>query len=347
MADNKKKESVKELFDKVNDDKSTISETEFTKKLQKNAEKGKKTPIIIGVIAAIIIAILLVVFIPKFGGFKDTGNKKTDNTETVSSSETVESEKKEGEEDSEKFVRDRYKDNKTPVKVEEWTKQPYSAERSEKEQETLKKGVADYAQTLNIGNYFGLLPSEANGYTSDVTKAMNKDGTPNMYYSYQTKENMEYVFSTYMQRLLNPVYGSWFSLPYGMPGEIEAAFPDETFKDMFTPRWWQANIKNDNHRAIPIYADWNGDNWGGLDLKEEGMGVFFGEIKSMTVDTKPASNGAGNELTINMNIEYKAKLANNKTETRNGTMMIKLIPNEESTDINHRALIDDVSFKVN
>lgn len=244
-----------------------------------------------------------------------------------------------------KELEDTYEKVKTPIKMETWQKTPrYKMEEDKESMKALSQELREFTQSMPFGNFTSMLPSEAAGYTSDVNQAELEDGTTNPKYSYLTKENVEYAYGNYTQRLLNPIFGNWNYLPYGEPNGVENTIEGTLFEDMFTPDWWKANISDTNHRAIPIYADWNGDTWGGLDIDDKLMGIFFGEIISSQVDMQPSTGGT--DFYITSQVEYSALLKNGKLEKRTGEFHMKLVPNVWDTDPTHRVLIDDTYLKI-
>lgn len=347
---------LKDYFNEANG----ASDKDAAKNMKKKDNKVNKTPIIISIVVLVILIIGVIFLIPKIKEINDNDSSSKKNgsgeEQTLSKKDLAKLKKEEEEEKArienmtedeinkldEETLKGDLEKNKTPIKVESWADAPFDSNLVNKDK--VMDGAEEYADNLGVNNAFGLLPSEELGYTSDVNKVENADGTLNPWYSYQTKENMEYVFSTYTQRLINPIYGNWYMLPIGQPGQVEASFNEATFKDMFTEDWWNKNIDANNHKQIPIMADWNGDNFGGLDLKDTGKGVFFGEIKSTNVEMEDAQSGNGVNLLITSDVEYVAFDKKNKKIKKNGELFIKLVPNEESTDITHRALIDDAQL---
>lgn len=263
--------------------------------------------------------------------------------ETTESGEGIDEEITIDETIDEKTVNEILAESKAPVKTEKWTKIPFA---EQEKNEDFKDDVINSAQTTTIVNASNLMPSTENGYTDNPDNAVNKDGSLNLNYSYQTKENIEYNVNLYLQRLLNPVFGQWNTIPIGQPNGVEGAFPEEIFIDMFAPEWWNANIQSNNHSKLPVYLDWNNDNYGGLTFSP-GPAAFYGQIKSMSTNVEPTSDEVGVNIIVKADVEFVANLENEKKEVRTGVLTLKLGPNRESKDINRRNIIEDASLVMN
>lgn len=340
-------ENLEDVFDKAT--KEGASSKDVQKEIVKKQKDRKIAPYLIAAAVLVLlgggVAFLYPHFTPNGGGEKTpteqtSGPKGSDE----SSDKDLTDEEARKEIDDELAKAD--EENKTPIRIEDWTKVPFETQKKNGA-EALYASAVQSAQASTFTNFSGMLPSEKDGYTDDMSKALNEDGTPNEWYSFQTQENLNYSFSTFTQRLLNPAFGGWGSLTYGVPGGVEESFPNGSFTDMFTEAWWAANIQENDHSKLPIYADWNGDNWGGLKLDGKSNGIWFGHITEMSVTGEALEDGSGMEVIVDSDVSLSAYLEDGSKETRTGTLHLKFTPNLESTDPTTRHLLSEASLTVN
>lgn len=344
--DNKeiKNDEIKNNLDELmNEATSNEGVAEFKEKIEKEKKKGKYKPYIITLVSVLVLGSGAFYFVPKINN-----SNTNDSNSSISKKGNSSSGSNDGSNDkdgSSTFNKEKEiakskslgKDLR-PTTLEDWQSQVFTDDKAVY-QETI-----DFVEATSFINLASMLPSEKNGFTSDTNKLRLEDGTLNPMYSYQTQENVEYAFGNYINRLTNPVFGSWASLPNGIPGGVESEFNPMDFDDMFTSRWWMENTQNGSYRAVPIYADWDGNNWGGVEVDERSNGVFFGEIKSIYATGEPTDDNTGLDIEATVVLDYVAIDKNKKKVVRPAEMRLKLVPNIESDDPYHRALIDDISL---
>lgn len=125
------------------------------------------------------------------------------------------------------------------------------------------------------------LPSEEGGkYTNDLSKAKDKNGLPNPFFSYWTSESFTVQSTMVVNALLNPAFGGWSEYQYS---EAKAG---ESFSSSMLPVFaTDFNTKlSKNRAATPIFADWEANDYGMKD-KLPGLGEttaprWVGTIKS-------------------------------------------------------------------
>lgn len=211
-----------------------------------------------------------------------------------------------------------------------------------------RDGVEEWAR-LNVPNIESVAqqyPSRADNYTSNPDFVYLEDGSFNPFYSLLTTEDVEYFFGNSVQRFLNPVFGEWgmFQHPEGPFDSVVEGFPADNFRSLFTEDWWNENIENGDASNLPVLADWNEDDYGGLDLVQNNE-RWFGEITSHDISVEGSS--ADTEILSSMGVEYTSYDSSGGTVSREGTLEITVVPNiEDLSDPDNRLIISDVSFSV-
>lgn len=356
--DNKEKESLDDLFNQATSKQPNDSKVK--KDMIKKDKDRKYTPYIICGAVAILLAGGIFYAYPKLSGNDWIARKTTDSTlvsgtkdkgetsDTSSSKDgTSESDNGAISTDDSKEIDKAISESKGSIEVEDWTKTPYATQMNE-DPDALYESAVKSAQDTTFINFSNMLPSATDGYTDDTDKATEGDGSPNLNYSYQTKENIEYSFSVYSQRILNPVFGEWYALPVGNAQALKDGFPQDLMQDMFTERWWNSNVSIDDHTKLPLYLDWAGDSYGGLNFEMNGtLGVWYGKITTMSITGEAMEDGSGMYAEVNADVEFTAILNDKSTVTRKGTLYMKLVPNTASKDKLYRNLIDEVKLTVN
>ena len=335
----------KDLFKEVTDDVIlSISDNNAKKQLIKKQKKKRLLPYIIATSAVVLVLGAGAVTYNNWSGlFKGTHET------TSRGSKTKDSDKTSKGKDKKDIVPDDSKESELEsktVKLLDWQKKSYTEQKEDKNS-TITKDATEWSQSTSIVNVTSSLPSEVDGYTSDVSKATNSDGTPNLKYSYQTKENVEYNIGVAINKFINPIFGEWGGLPIGVPGSVNSGFQPTLFEPIFTKDWWSNNVNENDYHKVPILADWAGDAYGGLDLALNPGGTWFGQIDSLSTTSEPESDSSGVKVNVTAKISYIAKLADGKSITKEGTLSLSLIPNKDSSDINFRNLVSDASLSLN
>lgn len=245
-----------------------------------------------------------------------------------------------------------------PVEVPEWTKEPYRYNNFADNEEELAK-LTEYAESYN-SLFAGLawLPSGIQGdwegagepYTSNIEEEYINDDIPNPQFSYALREDYIFAYTTYIQRLINPVFGDWaFSQESYSAKDAKSDTQFEVLNDMFSTEWWETNIANaPDYSNLPIVADWAGDSFGGmalLDDKEGRIGEIFGVINEtednyISVDVLGQDERGSDILKIDTPIKYVGVDKDKNTLEKNGTLSITIASNENYISENRVVIIN-------
>lgn len=192
-------------------------------------------------------------------------------------------------------------------------------------------GSSDTVESV-IGSYYGsdldmvasVLPSEAAGFTSNQDEnVLDGDGTPNPMYSFWTRESFLYETGIILEKFLNPEYGSWYGYQFA-DGEPENIDVRSHFSRVFT----NAALENKAplREWLPIYADWDSNDYGVRDLPLA-RARWFGKVESVTADF--AWSDQDLQYTVNMvaNVKYTSYLNSGERVTKDGVLELELVAN--------------------
>ena len=120
------------------------------------------------------------------------------------------------------------------VTLPNWAYNHYNDKRQE-----LREGLMTSLDSTAFGNMITNFPSEQNGFTSDSSKEI-VDGLPNLYYTTATQEDIRFYTLSYLNRIINPIYGSWTEYQYGDQRDANnvASF---LYSDMFSENFIKNN----------------------------------------------------------------------------------------------------------
>lgn len=232
-----------------------------------------------------------------------------------------------------------------PTKVPEWSKKEYND--SGRNLSDYKNDVINSFNTLEFYNAANTLPSESSGYTSDKSKQTLDDGSLNPYYSFWTSEVFDSEVGSYLERLLNPTFGGWQLYQYpAYPGNKD--FDLSLVSDMFTSKWMNDNANKQMSDYVPVYADWNGDNYGGNNNLLDSGPRWYGEVES--TETKFTYDDSTQNYNVHMvaHVKFTAWSKDQSKLEKNGTLTLDLVPNanNENTSTKNRVLISNATLKV-
>lgn len=229
-----------------------------------------------------------------------------------------------------------------PAEVNEWAKTEYS---SEIESE-ITENVITTAEGSEWGISSNLLPSEAGGYTSDDSKQFLEDGTINPDYSFWTAEVFQKESTIAMERLLNPTFGGWGVYQYPAYS-ANTEYDQLILGDLFTNNWKTANQEKAYSDYIPIYADWNADNYGGQENLLVSGPRWHGDIVDSSTEFVYDETLQQYSATVTANVKFTAWSQEQTTLEKNGVLTIKFVANANGEgDGLHKVLIDEASLKV-
>lgn len=324
------KDDLNDLFKEISSD---TSDKEAKKALVKKQKDRKYKPYLItgAIIAALAIGAYFAYpqFSSMFGG--DDKTEEVDNGKYENNSDTDESSDPDSEnyvptesdnEDAAKRDTAKQQDSESAIPLEDWQK----VSRSEglKNRDQLASQLVEYVDGTPLTTTVGSLVAVKDGYTDDVSKADESN------YSFQTKENVAYDLGMAMNMILNPVFGEWNTIPYGQPGAVEAAFPDDTWKPLFSEKWWTDNIKEGDHSKLPLFLDWAGDSYGGLEFAP-GIGPWLGEVTLVSSNIEANPNGEGSVITVDAEVTFHGTLEKGDKVERKGNLQLKFEQNDFDT----------------
>lgn len=250
-----------------------------------------------------------------------------------------------------------------PFKLESWAKVPYNKETFWTKENDKKLIIASGKVTSFTSSISWLKPGldygrkNAKVYTNDIDKNYLKDGSKNPLYSYALKEDYQKAYIAYTERLLNPVFGEWtIAQSRGVGDYLTKEAPEfENLKDMFTEKWWNANVKEgSDYSKLPVLAEWQPDSWKNLKLTDRDTnreGVFYGRINtSDKAYSKVSIVGSDKEgmpvIKVSTPVEFYANKKDGGKLKKTGTLTLTLQSNEDSVDVKNRVVISSASLKV-
>lgn len=196
--------------------------------------------------------------------------------------------------------------------------------------------------TEDVGSASLFFPSRDAGYTNNPDNYELEDGSFNPLYSYVLAEDVQYFYGHHLQRLLNPVYGNWWQAQLGSDSPNRFAEGVYELEDMFSSEWWEENVVNGNPSNLPIMADFNGDNFGGMDLAVGPR--WFGEITGHEI-----SVNSGDRITSVIEVKFTSFPEDpaQKPAVRSGVLTLTVEPNLNSEAVNNRLVISEADLKLN
>lgn len=331
---------------KIDEEVETDSETaKKVKELKKSSTSGKKTAIISGISVIALVGTLfglnatgIVKFDEMFNGSDKNTNKDKNSDKGINSGDS------DGDSEEEINIRDFKNEDKyewarkenayTPVKTQKWETNKMVYGKTDSEVETNDKIDKAMFQKFSHLDYYSAavdLPSEEAGFTSDFDKIKNEDGSLNPMYSYWTKESFIRETNQILTRLTNPIYGDWFEQQYtdGVGNPLDYDRMKEVFSNIISPSMLEPNNKSS---SIPVYADWDRNNYGmGDQLLDVNVGFrWMGEVESTnTVFTYNDAKGQY-EVSMQLNVKFSAWSKDRKPLVKNGVIHLNLGANNEN-----------------
>lgn len=332
--------------------------------LTNKRKKKNRRNIVIGVASAAVIAAAFsgVVVLNPFGGNQEQGNKTKTDTTSKSSDNGGDNQTPQQTDANSQEAFYQEKGKYYPVSYQDWQIVPFENQSGVNYADTknsdantqatsamsdeVKKNVLNYYSSSEITTASNVLPSEGGGYTADNSKEFDESGGMNPYYSFWTAEVFQSETGTDIQRLINPTFGGWDLYQYSAY-PANKYFNIDLVSDMFSNRWVNDNANKPMSEYVPVYADWNGNDYGMGDKLLDSGPRWYGEVTSS--ETTFAYDDATQQYTANMtlNIKYTAWAKDQSKLEKNGVMTLKLIPNVNGAgNSSHKVLIDEASLKV-
>lgn len=228
-----------------------------------------------------------------------------------------------------------------PVKLEPWEKTSYGNSTDKDRKAMLRK-----YQSTEMAQMTNLLPSEATGFTSDLNKRFNSDGTPNVMFSYLTRELVQQEIESTIERFTNPVYGDWASAQYASYNASKN-FPVAVIGELFTSKWYQGTKGKQKKDYIPLFLDWNSNDYGmsgKLLPKADGAGRWMGDVTSVTVNPKYNKANSTYTFDVTAKVTFKAWTVDQETVEKKGTLKLFYVTANQNEAPSHRILIDSASL---
>lgn len=332
--------------------------------LKKNKDRSVSRAAVLGLLALLLVGVSLggiVVFDP-FGDDKDnnnTGEQIEVPKNTDPELEIVIPDDPDIVNEDNFYQRD---DKYFPIETEEWQKTPYdtldtntepasdneddSVNNSGNIDEEFKATIIEYSAGSDIDRASGTLPSEMTGFTADIGKVENPDGSLNPMFSYWTKEVFETELTLIVERLLNPVFGGWEMYQWS-EYEANKFFDLSLFSDIFTERYVSENIDEPYSEWIPVYADWGANDYGMKDKILPSGSRWFGEVTSSNIEFVYDDETSQYNVTYVADVKFTAWGQDQSKMEKNGTLVLNLVSNvDQLNGSNNRVLIDGASLTV-
>lgn len=249
-----------------------------------------------------------------------------------------------------------------PIDVPKWSKQPFDVENILGDEKIYEELIKYAEEFQDIKASTAWMPSGIQGdwegappvFTNKVWEQTLEDGSNNPRYSYTLREDYLIAYTIYIQKLINPVFGEWVFYQRSIPSK---PYKDnekyEIFKKMFSEAWWNTYIKTgEDYTSLPILADWDGDNFGGLEFAEPEpgtYGTFYGVIHEteedfVTAETIGPDNQGSEMIKISTPIKYVAFDKHKKSIEKYGTIKLILGSNDDVSEANNRVIIMDAEL---
>lgn len=310
---------------------------------ERRKEKAKKTAVITagGVLAVAVTAGFL--FFTPFGG--DLNFNKDAVTAPISGMDSTLGDKNQKvvqppEDTSEDFAKDPSK--MYPIQIEDWQTKLYK----EQDADSLRKGILTGLSGSEVNSSSNVLPSEASGFTADSSKETLEDGSLNVRYSYWTAEVFQSEVGGYLERLLNPTFGGWEMYQHNGAGS-SGYFDTALISDMFTDRWVSENANKPTSEYVPVFADWDANNYGLSDTLLKMGPRWIGTITSSDTAFTYDSTKLQYSVDLKAQVKFVAWTKDQTKLEKNGTLTLHLVANADKLNASdHKVLIDSASLKM-
>ena len=195
--------------------------------------------------------------------------------------------------------------------------------------------------------YASHFASRDTGFTNNPDELFSEDGSRNWDYSFVLAEDIEFFFGHNLERLINPVYGDWVDHQYPDSGLLNIA----PLRPMFTEGWWIENIEEGDDSNLPIFADWNDDNYAAyidddVELISEGP-RWVGNVDDYQFELVETFDGRSFALEVEMDLSYTSYTENSGTVELPASLDITLVPNYDNPDLqNYRLAISSAELSI-
>ena len=293
-----------------------------------DSQDRKRRNVIIGIgIAALVLLIAIIVLIAEGPHHRTIDTAPLKPQETIGGSSNTQEQDGGEEMDLEKPF---WSDKKYPVEQQQWQKTPYRDQKGK----TLDTHITNLMSNIpGAMSQIASLPSRSTGFTDDPHKALI-DGVPNPRYSYWTSEGFTENVYTALQRFINPEFGEWTQLQYPISLTSNKESMTRWFDDVYDPAYLASKKKAEPRTWVPIYADWDSNNYGMKDklLNDGGprwMGVLENVRTTLTYDKKKQYTAK-----VVAHVKYSAWAQDQTTLTKHGVITFNVVPGDETHHYN-------------
>lgn len=227
-------------------------------------------------------------------------------------------------------------ENIYPVKLRDWQKETYDPEKPK----AFTDDVLNTYKSTDLWSIAQMLPSESSGFTSNLKKVNNEDGTFNPMFSYWTAESFTKDAGLVIERLTNPTFGEWSGGQYQTNLLNTAAI-----QDIFTTSWIEAN--SSDVRNYPIFVDWDNNNYGNEELLISGT-RWTPTINNITGDFSYDEESLQYSANIVVNLTYTAWQDDKSKTTKQAKLILELVanPNKTQNGSDNRVLVNKATLEV-
>jgi hypothetical protein len=309
----------------------------------KRKEKAKKATLITaGSFLAVAVTAGFLIFTP-FGG--DLNFNKDATTAPIAAPGSLSSDKdvkivQPPEDTTEDFAKDSSK--MYPIQLEDWQKKLHKDQSGD----SLKKDILTSLSGSELNSSGNVLPSETSGFTADSSKETLEDGSLNVRYSYWTAEVFQSEVGGYLERLLNPTFGGWEMYQHNGIGS-SGYFDTALISDMFTDRWVSENADKPTSEYVPVFADWDANDYGLSDTLLTTGSRWIGTVTSS--DTVFTYDEAKLQYSVDLTAQVKfvAWTKDQSKLEKKGTLTLRLVANADKLNASdHKVLIDSANLKM-
>lgn len=230
-----------------------------------------------------------------------------------------------------------------PIEVEDWE----TVSRAELSEDEIHEYNIEKASVNNIATDASVLPQETAGFTGAEDAQTLDDGSLNPMYSYWTAEQFQSEVSDITTRLLNPVYGGWGLYQYPTY-KANSQFDMSLIEDMFTQDWIEENSGSAYSEYVPVYADWNENDYGLTDTLLVSGNRWVGDIQNVTSDFTYDEIEQQYTVDMTIDVQFSAWTTEQESLERDGTLQLTLVSNAQgaNSSSNYKVLVDEASLTV-
>ena len=331
--DNKNK--LQQMMDEAS---SSTNDSDVEKKLHNTiAPKQKRWPWYAGGAAAIIIIAGIFFAVPRMSNTQKQSSSQTPQTSKITNGLSKSNDDSNSSSDN------------APLKLASWqTKSVNSQMNNGQMSNELNSAIQNWIKKDSslTNTTRASFSSEKNGFTSDKSKAENSDGTINPKYSYLTTEKVNEQYALTINMLLNPEFGSWNQAQYSDNGG-KSSKTLGNLQPLFTDSWWKSNVSKNDYSKLPVYADWNANDYHGRKFADKSNGRWFVSLTSESISPITKNDGSFKELDITDKVTFYANGKDGKVMTKKGTLKLTMVENMAEDDSNsNRLLINQASLTI-